>query len=59
MRGGDGAGTDVPIAPRDASDGRLSGLVESLTDHANIALFNCLFSIFVFEKDLVRLAPFP
>ena len=27
MRGGDGASTDVPIAPRDASDGRVSGLV--------------------------------
>ena len=27
MRGGDRASTDVPIAPRDASDGRLSGLV--------------------------------
>ena len=27
MRGGDGATTDVPITPRDASDGRVSGLV--------------------------------
>ena len=27
MRGGDGASTAVPIAPRDASDGRVSGLV--------------------------------
>ena len=27
MRGGDGASTDVPITPRDASDGRVSGLV--------------------------------
>ena len=25
--GGDGASTNVPIAPRDASDGRVSGLV--------------------------------
>ena len=25
--GGDGARTNVPIAPRDASDGRVSGLV--------------------------------
>ena len=25
--GGDGASTDVPITPRDASDGRVSGLV--------------------------------
>ena len=29
MRGGDGASTDVLIAPRDASDGRVSGLVSS------------------------------
>ena len=27
MRGGDGASTDVLIAPRDASDGRASGPV--------------------------------
>jgi len=27
VRGGDGASTDVPITPRDASDGRVSGLV--------------------------------
>ena len=27
MRGGVGASTDVPIAPRDASDGRVFGLV--------------------------------
>ena len=27
MRGGDGASTDVPIAPRDASDGRVSGIL--------------------------------
>ena len=27
MRGGDGASSDVPIAPRDASEGRVSGLV--------------------------------
>ena len=26
--GGDGASTNMPIAPRDASDGRVSGLVE-------------------------------
>ena len=27
VRGGDGASKDVPIAPRDASDDRVSGLV--------------------------------
>ena len=27
VRGGDGASADVPIPPRDASDGRVSGLV--------------------------------
>ena len=28
--GGDGASTNVPIPPRDASDGRVSGLVHSI-----------------------------
>ena len=30
MRGGDGASTDVPITLRDASDGRVSGLVANV-----------------------------
>ena len=29
--GGDGASTNVPIAPRDASDGRVSGLVSQIS----------------------------
>ena len=32
MRGRDGASTNVPIPPRDASDGRVSGLVIHLTN---------------------------
>ena len=32
----DGAGTDVPIAPRDASDGRVSGLVYYFLAHLEL-----------------------
>ena len=31
----DGASTDVPIAPRDASDGRVSGLVKRKNDSSD------------------------
>ena len=40
MRGGDGASTDVPIPPWDASDGRVSGLVYPVPFHAFLFSFS-------------------